>query len=150
MPVAPPPPAPAPAPPRRDWRGLRQPAVLGGLALAGCAYLWVVDPNTTTSGPPCPLHGLTGLDCPGCGITRATHALLHGEVGRALDHNLLYVLALPFLLYALVRWGAGRVGVELPPRVRWQPWMTALGVVVVLGYLVVRNLPWFPYLDARA
>ncbi len=53
-------------------RPVAAPVVAGGILLAGCVTLAVVDP---TGGPPiCPFKAVTGFDCPGCGGTRALHA----------------------------------------------------------------------------
>jgi hypothetical protein len=35
-------------------------------------------------GLPCGFHAVTGLPCPGCGLTRSVLALLHGHVGESL------------------------------------------------------------------
>ncbi len=51
--------------------------------------------------PPCPLYHITGIPCPGCGSTRATSALLHGDFLRALWFNPLWVLT---CLAALLVW----------------------------------------------
>lgn len=37
----------------------------------------------------CPLHELTGLECPSCGLSRAMSALMEGDLFRAADLNLL-------------------------------------------------------------
>lgn len=57
--------------------------------------------------PLCPLAFFLGLPCPGCGLTRATIALLHGDVhGAFVAHPLVFV-ALPgtvaLLLHATSR-----------------------------------------------
>ena len=44
----------------------------------------------------CPFYELTGLYCPGCGSGRAARALLRGDLGACLGHNL---LALPLGLF---------------------------------------------------
>lgn len=44
--------------------------------------------------PRCPFHVLTGLECPGCGSTRAIHALLRGDLRVAFWCN-------PFLFYLI-------------------------------------------------
>ncbi len=131
--------------------------VAGGAAAVG--LLALRDPNTSGSYGFCPLLAVTGLDCPLCGGLRGTSALLHGDVATALDHNALLPLflgvAIVFAVTAFVR--AGRVDSELAasrsrvrpltirPAVLW--W--SLGVVTAV-FFVVRNLPWFPYLDSVA
>jgi hypothetical protein len=98
--------------------------------------------------PACPIHGATGLYCPGCGTARALGALLKGDLRAALDHNLLMVALLPLFalivvlqLVSLVRDNQFR---ELPlPR-----WTLAAMLVAMLAFAVARNLPyaWAQYL----
>ena len=47
--------------------------------------------------PPCPIHQIFGIECPGCGATRALAALLHGRLTTAFHLNALFVCALPLL-----------------------------------------------------
>ena len=111
-------------------------------AAGGCVALAVVglvDPSRHTVTPPCPLKALTGLDCPLCGATRATHALLHGQLARALDLNALYVVSLPIAAVAVLLWlRTGRL-----PRPLRHP--AAAWTILAIGALfaVVRNLPPF-------
>jgi Protein of unknown function (DUF2752) len=46
--------------------------------------------------PVCPFHQLLGLQCPGCGGTRALAALLRGNLAEAMRFNALTTLLLPF------------------------------------------------------
>jgi hypothetical protein len=103
-------------------------------ALAGGAVLYACDPRTTWFYPFCPLHRLTGLNCPGCGALRAAHSLLHGQVGAAFRLNPLLLLS-PLFLAALA----------LRPawcRRAWVAW-AACGVLVAYG--VLRNIPAWPF-----
>lgn len=113
---------------------------LATAALAVSAILLVADPNVQGSVlPPCPFHALTHLYCPGCGTTRALHALLHGHPGLALDMNPLAVVVLPLLPVMLWNsWHPGRVWMARVSDARlWLP--------VVLVFTVLRNLPWLPF-----
>ncbi|MFT3807699.1 DUF2752 domain-containing protein [Arenimonas sp.] len=117
---------------------------LAALAIAGVAVLWRVDPNQPGSGlPPCPIHAYTGLFCPGCGATRAMHALVHGDLPQALAMNPVFTLALPLVLLLVLD-----KTTRLPPMLsRWalrisdaRPW-----AVLLLGFAFLRNLPWPPF-----
>lgn len=111
---------------------------LGAMAVG--AALFVFDPARHRFFPLCLFHAVTGLNCPGCGGTRAVHHLLHGDVAAALRCNALVVLALPAgalaaLALALKPSGASRWRQRAA---RWLPW-ALVAVATVFG--VVRNLP---------
>ena len=65
------------------------------VALVLCAMLLIDPPTRFSFYPVCPIHQLFGIDCPGCGATRALAALLHGHLREALHLNALFVLLLP-------------------------------------------------------
>lgn len=110
----------------------------------GAAGLWLLrsfDPSSAHSVfPPCVFHLLTGWYCPGCGLTRALHALAHGDVARAWTMHPLLLLALPGLAVMLGQWLWGRT--VLPSWAnRWlhdgRAW-----IALLLAFGVLRNLPW--------
>ncbi|MFW0787198.1 DUF2752 domain-containing protein [Gordonia sp. CPCC 206044] len=60
-------------------------AVLGVGALGVAA---AVGPETIAHGPDvCPFRRLTGLPCPGCGLTRSWVAMAHGDPAAAFGFN---------------------------------------------------------------
>lgn len=140
-------PPPLPAAPRRRLATPRR--IAAGvllLAMAGTGWLWVNDPEKARGlFPPCVWFAATGTHCPGCGITRALHDLLHGRVLAALDHNALGLLVLMTTAGVLARpgWRALRED-------RWEPpvlprstarWLLIGGI----AWAVLRNLPWAPF-----
>ena len=46
----------------------------------------------------CPFYQISGYQCPGCGTQRAFHELLHLRIFEAIKQNLLFVLAIPYVL----------------------------------------------------
>lgn len=97
--------------------------------------------------PKCSFHVLTGWHCPGCGNTRAAHAILHGDAAGAIRQNAVFVIGLPFLLFWAFRsWMGwvypGRLG-ALP--FRWHPGYTYTIVAVVVVFGVIRNIPVAPF-----
>lgn len=127
-------------PVRAAWR---QPAQLGVIGAAAVAYTGLIDPNRSHAFPFCPLKLITGLDCPLCGSLRATHSLVHGHLGSAAGHNLLFVLAVPVVVFAWATWMASAAG--WPVR-RWRMPTRAWWALAVLAgvFMVVRNLPGPP------
>ena len=120
-------------------------AVALGLVVTGIWALRTFDPNMAGSlFPPCLFHTLTGLYCPGCGLTRALHALVHFDLPRALAMNPLIVLSLPALgLMALHGLNGGRL---LPAAVARVLFNGGYWIAALLVFGVLRNLPWFAWL----
>ena len=76
--------------------------LLVAIALVGAvAIYFTFDPSTSRFFPRCPFLVLTGFKCPGCGSQRAIHALLTGSVAQAWRHNMMLVLAVPYLVLLL-------------------------------------------------
>jgi hypothetical protein len=124
---------------------------LVGIILVGAMLLAIVTVfffNPTTHGfyPVCQVHRLTGLECPGCGATRATYALLHGEFLTALHDNALFVFVLAAAAiragwFGLNRWRGKRNGEFFRARFLWPL------LVLALVFTVLRNLPAFAFLS---
>lgn len=81
--------------------------------------------------PLCPFAFLSGLPCPGCGLTRAGLCLLRGDVLEAMRYSPLAPIVVPFVGVVAGRslWLYLRGKNELPPR-----WITrgALGLWALL------------------
>lgn len=73
------------------------------LMIGGFAVLYMMNPTTSPLAPKCPFKLLTGFSCPGCGIQRALHALVHGRIIEAAKYNLYLVYAGPYALSFLVK-----------------------------------------------
>jgi uncharacterized protein DUF2752 len=60
--------------------------------------LAAVLPSDGAGIPVCLFHSLTGLPCPGCGLTRAFSSLLHGQVAAAFAYHPFVFLLLPLFV----------------------------------------------------
>jgi Protein of unknown function (DUF2752) len=118
----------------------------GVLAItAGAVAVGYFDPTTAGFFPVCPFHALTGLNCPGCGLTRGFHALFHGDVSTALHFNALLPFYLLLFLYLLVSFSLILIrGRGLEFRV-FSPHVLYSFLVLTLIFSVVRNLPFYPF-----
>jgi len=137
------------APPKlsRANPGVRFAAVVLAVIAAGLAALvFFFNPATHNFYPVCQFHRLTGLNCPGCGMTRALYALLHGDVVAALHDNALLVVGLVVVpargLWVAAKNSGGRAAVKfLPGKYLWPL------LFVALLFTILRNLPAFAFLS---
>ncbi|RYZ99798.1 MAG: DUF2752 domain-containing protein [Sphingobacteriaceae bacterium] len=96
--------------------------------------------------PKCPFHVITGLDCPGCGSQRAFHALLHGNLATAADHNILFICSIPLLMvhfgYKIASFTQNRV---IQFKLLYHPLTPKIMAAVVVLFWIVRNIPVYPF-----
>ena len=105
------------------------------VAVFGAWVLYTFPPETASFYPPCVFRAATGLECPGCGTTRALHHLLHGRFEQAFLLNPMLFAIMGVALCAIPSLARGRAPQFLmKPSFAW----TALGVV--MGWWVVRNM----------
>lgn len=123
-------------------RRLASPLAIGGVVAAATLALRLRDPHVSGAWGGCPTKLLTDLDCPLCGSLRAVNDLTHLDVGAALSSNLVFVLAVPVILFfwgrrlvALWRGGEAMRPLTIPT------WVWLAGLVVLTVFTVVRNLP---------
>ena len=123
------------------------PWLLAGLAALGGFLLfrvWVPAPGSENT--VCLLRRLSGLPCPGCGMTRAFAHLAKGEWGAAAaDHPLSFLIAVELAL----AWAAWGLALARRRPVRMPVWFESavlahLAVLVAfwLGRVATGTLPW--------
>jgi hypothetical protein len=116
------------------------------LAFAGAGWFFARHaPDASSIYPPCAVHALSGLHCPGCGTARAVHALANADFGAAFHYNALATL----VLCGLLPWSAWQVwlglnqnrfaAVSVPAVASWSI------VWIVATFTIARNLPWAPF-----
>lgn len=117
------------------------------LLIAGALYLFLFEPGKSGFFPGCPFRLLTGFTCPGCGTTRALHQILHGHFDTAFTLNPLLLLAIPFLLFALIRYSVivMRGGVPRPNSLP-APYIYAI-FFIILSFWIFRNTPFYPFVS---
>jgi hypothetical protein len=108
---------------------LTKPAIYTGTAADGLSYLLLV-PNEYKI--PCIFNYATGMQCPGCGLTRASMAILRGDIAAAFNFNPL-IFAAPLFLgaYFLARRSRS-------PKLLMTAIVSIAGVAA-LGFFLVRN-----------
>jgi hypothetical protein len=115
--------------------------MLAAAFLGFTAYVYFHNPFES-SVTFCTFHALTGLDCPGCGMTRAAYLLLHGHPLQALSQNP-FILVIPVVGYmALAELSPYLFGRQIKKLILPNWLLIALGALVVV-FTLARNIPKF-------
>jgi len=121
-------------------------AAAGAVAMvAASGVVAYLDPAKVHYSPDCPLYTLTGLACPGCGLTRGFHALFHGDVLTALDFNALipvWIVVFGYVWISLVLLAVRGKGL---PTWLARPKFLGGAMIVLMTFGVLRNIPAWPF-----
>ena len=124
---------------------LRSVALKIGAALSvGFAY-WLFI-RLTGWAIPCVFHLLTGLQCPGCGLTRMCLALLRLDFVAAARYNLLVLCLLPVGVGLGLHKTAGYVKTGEWKMSRGETVVYCVAFVLCIVFTVLRNTDLVPFL----
>lgn len=108
------------------------PTILLGVVIA--IVLFLFNPEHCSLYPRCTFHTLVGLKCNGCGLLRAMHHLLHGDLPMATRSNPLVFVVAP--LFAMVM---------AYPALARSRWMLCLLALFSIAFFIARNMDAFLY-----
>ncbi len=115
--------------------------ILLGVMVSACVALLLWEEAVTEYLPPCPLHYLTGLYCPGCGGTRAMMFLARGRILTSFIYHPLvpYTVLVGgwFMISQTVeRISKGRFAIGM----KYRDWYLWVAIALVAVNFVVKNM----------
>lgn len=124
---------------KRNNKAMTVAAVAAAIALiAIAAFYYYADPASGLM-PRCAFHAITGYRCPGCGIQRALHALLHGDIAAAWHYNAFVFFAVPAAVFYIVVEAGRNRWPRLHARTGHPLIITAI-LIATLAFWLLRNL----------
>ena len=90
-------------------------------------------------GIPCAFHQVTGLKCPGCGVTRMCLSLLRGDFAEAFHQNAAIFCLLPLGVVLAVSRCVSYVKTGSKRLSRWENRLVLFMVAVLVLFGIVRN-----------
>lgn len=91
----------------------------------------------------CPIKEITGLYCPGCGITRMLQAILQLNFYQAFRYNPLLFISLPFFIFFTIE---GIITKKEPLYNKIPNKILITIIIIFIIYGILRNLPLFDFL----
>lgn len=112
------------------------------------AYVIKYILSTFSISVPCLFHKLTGLYCPGCGMTRAVYSFMELDFKNGFRNNFLLVLLIPVAVYYLIKYIYyfinGKV-VNNGAFINQKVVAVLLVIAILFGFL--RNFDYFSFLQ---
>ena len=92
---------------------------------------------------PCPVHFLTNLHCPGCGVTRMIKSILKLDFYQAFRYNQLVFVLLPFFIFLLIDYLIKKIlnKESIYKKIPEKVWIVLIIIFLIFG--IIRNI--FPY-----
>ena len=120
--------------------------MLAAVFAAGVIYYLITQAGFSI---PCYIHKITGLYCPGCGVTRMCIKLIHLDLYGAFRSNPVVLAIAPILAvllfkqqYCVIRYGKAKQG---------KPTMAieVILIIVLIAFGILRNIPSFSFLQPQ-
>lgn len=113
------------------------------LLLSIIALYYFFDPTHSVWAPKCPLHIITGYECPSCGVQRVVYALLHGNLTKALLLNPFLALVLPYLILVAITTFINSDSLTPLRNIVQHRYTTWLYITLFFVWWIIRNTAWW-------
>lgn len=114
------------------------------LLITGLAYAGLC--SVTGVGIPCPLHFVTGLYCPSCGVSRMFLHMLKLDFKTAFRYNQCLFFTLPFIGIFIILSTIKYIKTGQTKLNRFQSFLCILIIIVLVLFGILRNVPSYSYL----
>ena len=92
---------------------------------------------------PCLFHLITGLYCPGCGVTRMIYALASFDFYQAFRYNMLLFILFPFFIFFVLNYFYATYKNKEPLFKKVPQFIWYILIVILILWGILRNI--FPY-----
>lgn len=103
-------------------------------------YTYAIFVNVTGWAIPCVFHRITGLKCPGCGVTRMCLAIIRFDIAEAFRSNQMLFILLPVLLIIFGNYTIGYIKTGRWFLSKGYTALTYICIGLLLLYAVYRNV----------
>lgn len=118
--------------------------------VAASLFIYRFNPFVNALPLSCSFYKLTGLFCPGCGMTRAIYSAVHGRLIDAFSYNLLWPLIMFFVIGIFLLWFYFLFTGKNPftpinsflQKYSFSGWIIAITLIV---FWIIRNIPVYPF-----
>lgn len=114
--------------------------ILWTALLAGIGLLYGFFVSRTGIAIPCIFHLVTGLKCPGCGVTRMCVALMHLDFRSAYEYNQMIFILSPVLLFIFLTCVIGYIRNGHWETNRTQNVVLYVCIALLIGFGIARNI----------
>lgn len=90
----------------------------------------------------CPFHKITGLYCPGCGITRMIINITKGNFYQAFRYNPLLFILIPIAILLFINYLSKYKLINQ----KTQEKIYIFLIIILIIFGIIRNIPFFSYL----
>lgn len=125
----------------RIYKVIKNTVILGFIGI-----LYYVFGKFTGLYIPCLFYKVTGLYCPGCGVTRMFYALSEGNIYQAFRSNEIVFILIPFLLFELILYVYKYIKADKRKTSKFHTILIYGILIVVILFGIIRNVPYFEYL----
>ena len=102
----------------------------------------IVNPHSNIFVPKCMFRLLTGYYCPACGIQRALHTAMNGDIATALRYNYFLLISIPYFgAVAITTFCKSEIVSKMSYYVQ-HPKVVKVVLVLIILWWVIRNIPY--------